>query len=948
MSATTATTATGLLEREYEFEQIATRIDAAVAGEGSVVAIEGEAGIGKSVLAAAAAAQGAGDGGMRVLSARCGELEQDFGYGVVRQLFDGPLAKMSSEQRGRSLGGAAGLAAPALSVGGAQRGRATDPGSVLHGLYWLTANLAAEQPLLIVIDDAHWADSDSIAFLSYLARRLEGLALLVMYATRIGEGAADVLPASDDPDLVGTVLRPRVLSKSATVELVGRLLGAGGSEEFAHACRVATGGNPFLLQELLRALQADGITPSRESCDAVAGIAPGTISRAILARLRRLGATATRLAFAVAVLGKSADLRHAAALADLDLAAAGDAADALTRAAVLRDGRPLEFIHPVLRTTVYAEIAPAQRAAAHRRAAQLLEGEGAAPADLAPHLLATEPTGDPAVVRCLRAAADEVRGRGANDAACAYLTRALAEPPRPEDRADILFALGSAGLTIGRSDALGCLREALEGDLDPRLRLAAGMEFTAALVHSGQVTQGIELLAALGDRLAADDDVEAAMQIEGRWLCTAQLDPATCGRVHARLARYEGRLRGDSTGERLLLASMAFDAAHQPVSATYAADLAERGIAGGRLLLEQYQHAGNFVLAAWTLVLADRLERAEQLLTLAVEHALARGSLLAFAIATGHRCHVRLRQGQLADAEAEARSCLEAAGHAWTLGRPLLIACVLDAMVERADAEACRAFLAEQGVAQDLATDAAASRLLLSRGHLRLAASDPAGALRDFEQIRSRELRSGREMNAFPTRGSMARAHAQLGELEHARGLAEEELERARIWGAPSTLSFALRVAGTVAEGSDAIALLRAAAAAVVDSPARHERALALTEYGAALRRAGHRRDAREPLREALALADRCGAQRTATRARDELLASGARPRRAALSGADALTPSERRVCRLATDGLTNREIAQALFVTVRTVEGHLRQAYIKLDISRREQLAAGLGSPAG
>ena len=278
----------------------------------------------------------------------------------------------------------------------------------------------------------------------------------------------------------------------------------------------------------------------------------------------------------------------------------------------------------------------------------------------------------------------------------------------------------------------------------------------------------------------------------------------------------------------------------------------------------------------------------------------------------------------------------------------MLIACVVDAMVERADVEACRAFLAGHGIEEDLATVSMASRLLYSRGHLRLAAGDPAGALRDFEQIRGREQRSGLQTAAVPTRASAALAHAQLGEHDRARELAQEELERARVWGTPSALSFALRAAGIVAGGDGGIELLRQAAAAVEHSPARYERARSLTEYGAALRRAGRRRDAREPLREALELADRCGALRTAARAREELLASGARPRRTALSGADALTPSERRVSRLAADGLSNRDIAQALFVTVRTVEGHLTQAYTKLDITRREQLAPALESPAG
>ena len=208
----------------------------------------------------------------------------------------------------------------------------------------------------------------------------------------------------------------------------------------------------------------------------------------------------------------------------------------------------------------------------------------------------------------------------------------------------------------------------------------------------------------------------------------------------------------------------------------------------------------------------------------------------------------------------------------------------------------------------------------------------------------SAKSESGLATPAIPTYASAALAHHQLGDDERARTLAAEELVRARAWGTPSALSFALRTAGIVTGGEAGLALLGQAAAAVADSPARYERARSLTEYGAALRRAGHRTQARAPLREALELADACGARRTAARAREELLATGARPRRIALSGADALTPSERRVARLAVDGLSNREIAQALFVTIRTVEGHLTQSYMKLDIAGREQLASALG----
>lgn len=187
-----------LLERESELGRLAARVDAAVARKGSVVALEGEAGIGKSALLAWTV-QRATAAGMLVLSARAGELEQDFGYGVVRQLFDGPLVEMEPQERALMLGGAAGLAASALSFADEIASRPAEPGSVLHGLYWLSANLATARPVLICIDDAHWADSASIAFLGYLARRVEGLALLVVYATRMAEDPASSCPPQQNP-----------------------------------------------------------------------------------------------------------------------------------------------------------------------------------------------------------------------------------------------------------------------------------------------------------------------------------------------------------------------------------------------------------------------------------------------------------------------------------------------------------------------------------------------------------------------------------------------------------------------------------------------------------------------------------------------------------------------------------------------------------------------------
>ena len=933
-----------LLERHGEVERLEQAIAAAVEEAGSVVAVEGEAGIGKTSLLAHAT-RTAGARGMRVLRARGGELEREFAYGVVRQIFESPLAAGATTDRERWLAGAAGLAGAVLSSSEPARGGGgPDPSSILHGLYWLSANLAAEQPLLICIDDAHWADDASLAFLSYLARRVDDIAVVIVYASRVSEGASDRLPAVADPELVTTVLRPSALSPAATAELVGRQLGGSGSEPFAQACHVATSGNPFLLRELLRALAADGIVPDDAGAVRVAQIAPRAIARATLARLRRLGPAAGQLAFAVAVLGKSADLRQAATLAELGADIAAQAADALAAASILCDGRPLEFIHPIVRTTVYDEMAPAMRAAWHKRAALLLAGTGASDVALAPHLLAAEPSGDPWVVERLRAAAQQVLDRGAPDAACTYLERAFAEPPAAEERNAVLLALGSAELVVLRPAAFDHLREVLGSAPDAPTRFAAAEELVGALVYGDRMEEAVALGTELLGTLPEEDD-ESRLRFEGWLTAIAQFAPACARPTLERLSRYEGRLRGETSGERLVLACLAFGAAHLGNSAAATADYARLAIGGGRLLHDHSPGSATFYLAVWALVYADRLEEAERYFDLVIEEGRTRGSTAAFGAGSGCRCQVLIRQGRLAEAETEALGVLGTiALHA--PARAMVLSCLLDTMRERSEPRAAQAFIAEHEIDGDLWATAMAGMLLFSRGHLRLAAGDARSALHDFEQLQRRDELSGLDTPAMASRGSRALAHLALGERRPALALAEEELGRARRWNSPSALAFALRTAGLVEGGAAGIELLRESAAAV-DGSAAYERARSLAALGAALRRGGHRRDAREPLREALDLADRCGALRLAATAREELVASGARPRRAARSGRDALTPSERRVAQLAADGMTNREIAQALFVTVRTVEGHLTQTYMKLGVSSREQLATALAAPA-
>jgi len=923
-----------VLERERELERLTGWVQAAVASHGSVVALEGVAGIGKSTLLEEVRER-ARAAGMRVLSARGGELERDFLYGVVRQLLEPALRDAAPATRERLLAGAAALARPALWLAseGDSPG-AGAPGAIPHGLYWLCANLASERPLLVVVDDAHWADAASVAFLSYLARRIEGLPVLVVYAARPGEGAASSLPAAGDPE---RTLCPAPLSASAAATLVGDVLGGVDSAALTAACHHASGGNPFLLRELLRDLERQ---PDRDPAQ-VAALAPAAIAASVLARLDRLGDAARELVFAVAVLGTRTTLRHAAALAELDQAIAGDVADALADAAILDPGRPLDFAHPVLRATVDAQLAPARRSERHRRAAELLDADGADADAIAPHLLATEPAGDRWTVARLRAAADGALDRGAPEQACACLARAVAEPPATAERATVLCELGAAEVRAGRPEAIEHLRAGLEGTPDDGTRLDAVHALALALTSAGRVPEASELLSPVIRELG-DSDPEALMATEADMFGIMHIGLDTAARAHEAIARHDGRLTGATRGERLLIACFAFQECLRGEDRSRTVRLSELALGDGRLLAEQTPDSHPFSHAVISLVFADRLTDAERWFGLALDDARRRGSALGFAVAANLRSHVLFRAGRIAEAESDAWAGFEAARSADLAPIVMMsLAYLVDVTVERGDLRGAERMLVEARADGELPPTTMAAPLFSARGQLRLAAGDADGARSDFEQLLACTARWGqRNPGSFHDDALLAQAHALAGALEPAQALAAAFLARARRWGAPSTLAVALRTLGMVTADID---LLRESVAAAERSPARVEHARCLVALGSALRRSGLRTEAREPLRAALDLAHRGGARRLADGARDELVAAGGRPRRRVLTGLDALTPSERRVAQLAADGLANREIAQALFVATRTVEMHLTNAYRKLGVGSRDALPTAL-----
>jgi DNA-binding CsgD family transcriptional regulator len=942
--STAAEGSAGVLERDAELARIEAAVARAQSGRGSLLVVEGPAGIGKSALIGAARSV-ADAAGTRTLRARGGELERDFAFGVVRQLFEPALAEAPARMRADLLQGPAGAAGRLLGLPGAlpegAEAEVAAPDAsftVLHGLYWLCANLAADRPLVLTVDDAHWADAPSLRFLAFLLPRLEELPLALVVATRPeAEGAAAHLLGLLLADPLARVVRPAPLSAGAVGRLIEEGLGRVPIPAFAAACQRTTGGVPFLVRELVDALREEGVEPTAAEAQRVEALGARTVGRAMLVRLGRLPADAARFAQAVAVL-ETAELGQAADLAGLDVATAAEAADLLVAASILGPRRPLTFVHPIVRAGILEEVPPAERMRAHRRAAELLAVREDSAERVAEHLLATEPGGDAWTVARLTEAARDAARRGAPESAASYLRRVLVEPPPPAARPQILLELGVAEATAGQPEGEAHLREALEAARDDDVRLGAALVLAHVLGRGEQIGAAIEVIDLAAARLA-DGRGRARVLLESMATGAGMLDAATAPRVAARM-RAMRRAADHARVPREVLAVAALVALHANEPAPTCIALAQRALAAGPRIVPEPTDLPWFAQATIALVWADALTEAQVPLDAGVAESRATGDPALFGMSLSQRAWLLLRLGDLQGAEGDARTVLEAADLAApALYRKLAAAILVNASTERGELDQAQGVLDGFGLDEAARTQTSAV-LRLARGRLRLAQDRPDEALADMRVAGEIVLATGSTCPGYLAwRSGAALAHAALGEREEGLRLAKEEVELARAFEGRRTLGIALRAAGVVAGGSEGETLLRESVDCLERSGVALERARALAELGVLVRATGRRAEARSMLREALDVAHHAGAAPLADLAEAELRATGAKPRRVALSGVEALTASERRVAELAGDGLTNREIAQALFVTMRTVEGHLTRVFAKLDLRSRDEL---------
>jgi DNA-binding CsgD family transcriptional regulator len=934
-----------LLERERELGELSDAVSAAHAGHGRIVLVEAPAGLGKTSLLRAAA-RTAGEAGFTCLRARASELEHDFAYGCVRQLLEPALARAAGVERDRLFQGAAALAGPLFAPSGTPHPLSAGDGSfsILHGLYWLLVNLADERPVALSVDDLHWCDSESLRFLNYLAPRLDGLQLVVLASTRSGESVAvEVARLAAGPET--TVLRPQPLSIEAAAELCEDTLGRGVGSDFAAACSEATGGNPFFLQALLREVREQGLSTDARAAVRVRRIGPAAVAQAVLLRLSSGPASAGALVRAAAVLGDGATLAEAADLAQLVDDEAARAADRLVAHAILEPGERLEFAHPVVREAVYADIGPRERAQAHARAAGILAEMGASEERIAAQIAEAEPIGDPARVELLRGVAADALARGAPASAAASLRRALVEPPPAGSRAEVLVELGSVEYSLASPEAVGHLTSAVQLSTDPALLAAAVRWLALTLTMAGDSDQAIEVIEPVIE-VVERQDRELALLLEAELAAHAQ-EASLERRAPAarRLERYAD-LRGATPAERLVLASLAFERARASESSTEAAAHLEQALAGGRLLGEQeVDVTGPLYLLLVGLLATDALDVAGACLEQALSDACDRASIPAQAFVIEFRGWVSLRRGAVARAESDAQTALELlTAHDIHLGRAFALGLLIEALLEEGEVEAADLALRDSGLGEEIPPGMAVNDLLEARGLLRIAQGRTRQGVDDLLEFGRRdELWGGANPLASRWRSRAALAVAALGDSDDARRMAVDDLERARRWGAASGIGVALRATALVELGSASVGRLREAAEVLARSPARLEHARALTDLGAALRRANRRSEARDPLNEALALARRCGAHALAERATTELRAAGGWSSEPERGGVQQLTASERRVAELAADGYSNPEIAQTLFVTRKTVETHLGHVYRKLDISGRGELRRAL-----
>lgn len=918
-----------LIERDVERATLAAMLAAAADGRGGLVRVLGAPGTGVSRLLdtvaddartrPAPARTTSGGGAFAVHHVGCSAYEQDVSLSVVRAL-------LGSVTSARSPVGATDA----------------DP----HRLVETIAAAADHRPLALIVDDLQWADPESVDRLAFLARRIDRMPVALMVGIRTGgEGGDRAWRALAGPSAGGVEVTARPLSRTGVLALNESMLGRPVDAAFVDACLRLAGGHPWCTVALLRSLAADDVAPDASAAEALpTRRSPRDLRDWMQRRVDAAGDDAVAVARAIAVLGDDAPTDRIGRVAVLGHAAVARAGDELRAVGVLRAAR-MAFEHPLARVAVHDAIPSGGRSQAHRQAAELVIGDVDGLGRAARHLREVFPAGDPWAVDVLVRAAEQAIEDGDVPAAIMAWRRALAEPAVGADRVTALAALGGTIAATGDPEGAELLETARAEATDPEVRARITLRLCqATMLHDDAAVIGRRLAGAIGDLGAEHGTVRLELEAFRAMLTHASLDlrqvlrpalleiadreeapPASAVEMHAALALEWAQ---DGPIDRALVSCSTLLDADDPAN----------GLGGP---------ASQVSIA---LNLCERYADARGAYDRTIAVARRVGSSVDLGEALAGRARIHLTLGDVAAAAEDARAAMAvlptdtvsvADGCRFTMMAEVLLETdrVAEALTISDTLDALRASpFGETSLTRTL--DAAVARVLLAAGQTE----------RALERLRALAVwyaAWGTQTPSWPGHSdTLPLALRDAGHRDEARAAAADALQRARALGLRDATARALRVAGCVEGGDRGLELLTEAITVLGDSPARLEWIRVRIELGAALRRGGRRRAARDPLLAARDLAVRCGARALERRAHEELLASGARPRRTAVEGPNALTPSELRVARLAAAGMDNPTIARTLVLSRKTIEMHLSQAYRKLGVAGRGDLGAVIGRP--
>lgn len=935
-----------LREREPEIERVGSALWLARKGAGRAVLIQGPPGIGKTSLLSAARHLAAA-GGFQVLEARLDALGVDIPNAVPRALFSGLLDGPGGPTADR-LAGAARFAEPVLRTGGPPappaRGQKTSY-AAMHGLYWLLVNLSSERPVCLLVDDAHSADSQSLEWLLYAVRRLESLPVAVVLTVRSNDRPSSVafVERLRSNDLV-SVVQPRPLSEASLEELLVEHVDPAIASTLAAEAHRLSGGIPLLVDSLVSEIDACVASGREVTSEALGTMVSPQVSEFAASRIASLSPSAATLIRAAAVLGNEATLPRLAWLCGIGPSDAELLGADLLAKGLLASMDPPRLAHPLLRQALLDDLAPEEVARLHAASARLLARSGGPSSAVGAHLLRTAPSGDAWVAETLAATARTSHAEGANELAAQLLERALEEPPSAELLPGLLLELGTVRSTLGDPRAIADLQRADALARDDQTRAQVALALSGTLEMSGRSAEAADHLTAVS-RAIEDSEPDWARELDAQALFSASLNAdlhdAMAGRL---LAAREIAGDGPSPAERRILSFAAHDVALGAGTAEEAVELAHRALGHGDLLSHETADSLTYFCAASALLHAGALADGYRACSEAIAEARSRGSHRGYAMASTFRAMANVAMGRTREAESDANAALSFRDQDFAVLQPVAAGYLIEALMERGDLEGAAgaaAVVADLGPLEDLIV---VQPLLSARGRLALAQGRTEDARAQLERLQEIQARwRTRNVCSAPWRGELAEILAPDSPAEAAR-LLDEGCEIAEAFGDPRgiarSLRFRLQVLG------DGAAELESAVEALRGGDARLELACSLRELGRHAARDGRKKDAKSWLLEALDAAHRCGADRLEAEVRETLVSIGSRPRRALLTGVEALTARELSIAEMVAQGMSNREIAQAAFLTENTVEVHLTRVYKKLGIQARSLVAQALAAP--